>query len=440
MKSKKAFASYIEVIIVLITLLIALSVFFPGFSFNNRWSEALMKLKSRDLIITAERSGSFYPCVLESSCFKNNFLDLIIPTNKTNIIPWSEVEGTVKNQISISCNCSTAKDGPIQYLYSAFNGLTINGREINAKICYTDLESSINPCMESSDILIIWGYKDLSSAKYRDILKQYMKYGGVVEVMDFPSGYSFGSDYTQQQIFGISGGGAVTPTYDIFIKPANANQITYQSYKFFYHIPLQISAGTTGVSTVGCTQNMTGNFIIRQKSYPFSICNGATVYFDTNGDGKIDSPISGRFQLSYSGELLNYTLKYVSSQWIKIKFEQSYRFLDFVKTAATSNVMPQDGNYNRILLRTDSNDGAVIINGSKIVQTAWIADFSRDPSKMGDDHKNMLLSLIFGLSNKKAFGVVSPNVKVGYATSYLGVNATDMYEIFRLNLGLGYPY
>jgi len=443
-KSKKAFVSFVEMIVVLVTLFIAFSIFFPGFSYRNRWTEALMKLKARDLIITADRSGMFFPCAFSAACLKNTFLDLIIPTNRTNIIPWTEIEGTVKSQISISCNCSTQN---IEYLYSAFNSLTINGRDIAAKICYTDLESAVNPCMQSSDILVIWGYKDLSSTKYREVLRQYLQsYGGVLEITDFPSSYSLSGDYTQQQIFGISDYiGIGSPAYDLFIKPANASLITYQPYKFFHYLPLRLTAATAGVSTAGCAQNMTGNFTIRTKAYPFSVCNGATVYFDTNGDGRIDSQVSGTFKLLSIGEWLNFTLKSVSQQNIKVSFNQPYKFLDFAKTASTNNIISSDDNYDRVLLKTDFEAGphkasAVVMNGTRQVQTVWMADFSRDVSKAGDDHKNLVLSLILALSNKKAFSVISPNVKTGFVTSYLGVAATDFYEIFRFNLGLGYPY
>jgi len=435
-KSRKAFVSFIEMIIVLITLFIAFNVFFPGFSYKNRWTEAMMKLKTRDLLITADTLGKFYPCGFSPSCFKDNFLDLIIPTNRTNIIPWTEVEGTVKNQISISCNCTPSN---IQYLYDAFNGLTINGREINAKICYTDLES-VNPCMQGSDLLVIWGYKDISSTKYRDRLRQYLSYGGIVEVMDIPSSYNFGSDYTQQQVFGITGGGSGTPNYNIFLKPASADQITYQPYKFFYHTPLRLLTNGTGISTVGCTQNKTGVFTINTQGYPFSICNGATVFFDTDNDKRIDSQVSGSFKLYSYGVWMNFTLKYVSDQWIKIRFDPSYELLDFAKSPTSANIMPVDDDYSKVLLMSEIYTGAVIVNGTNQAKTAWVADFSRDPAKMGDDHKNILLSLILALSNKNAFSVLSPNVKTGFLTSYLNVNATDMYEILRFNLGLGYPY
>lgn len=327
----------------------------------------------------------------------------------------------------------------IQYLYDIFNGLTINGREVNAKICYTDLES-INDCMQSSDLLVIWGYKDISSVTYRNRLRQYLSYGGIVEVMDIPSSYNFGSDYTQQQVFGITGGGSGMPNYNTFLKPVSADQITYQPYKFFYYTPLRLLTNGTGVSTAGCTQNKTGIFTINAKGYPFSICNGATVFFDIDGDGKINSQVNGAFKLTSVGESLNFTLRYVSSQWIKIRFDSKYKFLDFAKTATTASIVPQDGNNNRVLLMTDISTGAVIVNGTNQAKTAWIADFSRDPSKMGDDHKNILLSLILASSNKNAFSVLSPNVKTGFLTSYLNVNATDVYEISRFNLGLGYPY
>jgi hypothetical protein len=186
---------------------------------------------------------------------------------------------------------------------------------------------------------------------------------------------------------------------------------------------------------------MTGNFTVREKDYPFSICDGAAVYFDTDGNGGIErSQVSGAFSLSSDIGMLNFTLKYVSTQNIKVRFDQTYMFSDFAKSPAVAEIKPVDGNYDRVLLAAGATMSAVVMNGTKQVQTAWVADFSRDAEKMGDDHKNLLLSLILALSNKKAFSVLSPNVKIGFVTSYINVNATDLYEILRLNLGLGYPY
>jgi hypothetical protein len=44
-----------EAISAAIILLIALSVFFPGFFYESKWSEAFIILKSRDIIITIDR-------------------------------------------------------------------------------------------------------------------------------------------------------------------------------------------------------------------------------------------------------------------------------------------------------------------------------------------------------------------------------------------------
>lgn len=78
---KKGFVSFIEVVIVLVTLFITFSVFFPGFSYRNRWNEALMKLKARDITVAADRAGIFYPCVFSSTCFKKQ-LSRFYNTNK----------------------------------------------------------------------------------------------------------------------------------------------------------------------------------------------------------------------------------------------------------------------------------------------------------------------------------------------------------------------
>jgi hypothetical protein len=72
-------------------------------------------------------------------------------------------------------------------------------------------------------------------------------------------------------------------------------------------------------------------------------------------------------------------------------------------------------------------------------RVAWIADFT-DNDIIGDDHKLLLTSLLLWASNKKASAVLSSNLKIGYLTSYVNINNTDMFEVYKFNLGLGYPY
>jgi hypothetical protein len=74
-------------------------------------------------------------------------------------------------------------------------------------------------------------------------------------------------------------------------------------------------------------------------------------------------------------------------------------------------------------------------------KTAWIADFSRNGlNTVGDDQKQLLNSLILSVSNKKPKELTFGNEKIGYATSYLNVLNYDMFEVYRLNLGVGRPF
>jgi hypothetical protein len=74
-----------------------------------------------------------------------------------------------------------------------------------------------------------------------------------------------------------------------------------------------------------------------------------------------------------------------------------------------------------------------------------MADFGRAGiSSIGHDQMNLLTSLIFSLSNKKSTSPIYKFIKSGYLVSYVNTKDSsanfDMYEVYRLNLGLAYPY
>lgn len=143
----------LEMIMVVIVLYIAFSVFFPGFSYKSGWNEALLLQTSRDVILTADRTNKLYNLSFDKGALQNFLSDVV---SEENLISWSDTGGTVKNQIIIACNCTNDQ---LNYLNSWLSELEINGRHIDVPPpCYTNLES-INPCIVSADVLLIWGEK-----------------------------------------------------------------------------------------------------------------------------------------------------------------------------------------------------------------------------------------------------------------------------------------
>jgi len=434
----KSFVNIIEAVVVIIALIAAFSIIFPSFSYISGWPEAFSVLKARDIILTADRIGNLYQYSYDVSALQN-FLDILIPINETGMLSWSEMEGTLKNKIVIACNCTSDQ---MNNLTSWFNNLKINGRDIDVLQCYTDLEA-INPCIRSSDVLLIWKYKDLSSSTYLNTLRTHLTNGnGIVEIMDFDASTTI--DDTQKKIFGIGTGGAWgSPTEDIILKPSDASQITYQSYKLFYHLPLPLEAPYSAINNPPtCSRNTTGNFYIRESFYPFWICDGTEVYFDTDGDGVSDTTLNEGDSFSIQG--FYFSLKYIEgNDRIRVLFNPNYNFTEFAKEPGLKKIIPIDGDTNRIFMRIDifsPPPASVVIFNGTFAKTAWLADFSRDWSNVGDDQRNLLISVLLSTSSKRPIGVLLPEIKIGYKTSYINTVNDDMFEVYKFNLGLGHPF
>jgi hypothetical protein len=352
---KKGFMNILELILVLIALFIAFGILFPGFTYRTKWNEALLLLTSRDIILTADRTGNLYSYSFDAAQL-SSFLDSVIPTGKTNLIGWSEIEGTVKNRIVVACNCT---DEQINSLYNWTSGLRINGRDVNMLIVKTNLDAGLNPKINPSDVLLIWGYKNIDP--FKDNLKNYINNeNGIVEMMDFP----VSPGPVQEEIFGIKEGGSWgSPTADVVVKPVAATNVTYQAYKIYL-------SGLKG-----------------------------------------QSPITP----------------------------------EFCKDPANKKIIPTDdpNDPSRVLVQVNIDTGSrascVIFNDKKVAKVAWMADFSN--TAYNSNHTRLLTSVLLAASNKKAIGVLSPNTppNIGYMTSYVNVKNTDMFEVYRFNLGMGYP-
>ena len=84
----------------------------------------------------------------------------------------------------------------------------------------------------------------------------------------------------------------------------------------------------------------------------------------------------------------------------------------------------------------------VILNQKGNGKTAWVSDFTEDKplSQLGDDYKLLLLSLIFSLPQKVVLEGERLMKKMAYSASYVNVVYDDMYEVYALHIGIGYPY
>jgi len=347
----KSFVAMLEMILVVIALFIAFNVFFPGFSYKNRWSEALLLQTARDVMLTADRIDKLYEYSFNQNSLQNFLNDVV---SSESIISWSERDGAIKNQIVIACNCTNQQ---MVNLNSWMFELKINGRQISTVQCYTNLEF-INPCMDSSDVLVIWGEKDLSAPIYYNTLKKYLNgNGGIVEIADFKSPLN----QIQNDIFDLADGGSwASPDYDIILKPNYANNVTYQAYKIYVN-------GLKGNTTM--------------------------------------------------------------SEFCKLP------------SVLNKKIVPSDDDSSKVLSKINKDGGqatrasCAIFNGTRI---AWISDFTE--TTYDTNHTKLLASLLLATSNKKEASSSIPIIRTGYLTSYINIKNADMFEVYKFDLGLGYPY
>ncbi len=449
---QKAFVAILEMIVVIITLIVANSVLFPGFSYQNRWEDAFISLKGRDLTLALDRTGNLFNHSFNETNLRN-FLDRTAPTNATNLIHWSGTGGALKPVVTVACDCS---EGQKNALISWIGRIKVNGRYIDFDI----VSSKLSPIFPQSDVLLIWGDKNLNP--FKENLEDYAKAGkGIVEIMDLTGGL----DDAQKDIFGIKecdsnisptcGGGATENSFEP--KHQGATNQTYTTYKYFHHLPMPVLAPDVAASfkmkadldpciSVDISK---GAFRVRDADFNFWICNEITevsAYFDTGGNpDEADVKVLPNQKFAIDGQ--EFLLSYMDAGGAKVGIAfLDYKFKNFLDGATKLYPAGEDENKAkfRILLSRGTYAGsdkpipAAIVNGIAS-RVAWVADFTKDLKKVGDDHKLLLASLLLWGSEKKHISGLS-NLRLGHLTSYINVANDDMYEVYRFDLGLGFPF
>lgn len=439
----------VELIFVLVALLIAFGIFFPRLTYENRWKEAYLMINSRDLILTMDRMNKLY----EYSFDKNSlsiFIDSIIPTNRTNLVAWSEIEGTIFDRMIVACNCTINQINEMNFW---FDGLKINGR--NVKILF--IQSPLETIPEETNVLLIRGYKPLGSSQP---FNNYIARGvGIVEMMDFKQERDVNGDNTQKEIFGLIWVDIDNMAADYMVfrnKPSDSSSINYVPYKYFYHIPFPLN-GSSYESILGCDYQSSakGKLTLGATNYSFWICSGSSVWFDTDANGAKDTLVNLEGNVTIGG--YSFALKYINdNQSIALSFRPEYTFPDILSsilvpgdpnpqgwawgTKRIADIEPIDNNMERVLIKAvkaQNEYPAVILNASSRV--VWLPDFARE-GQASDDGKMLLLSLLLWASKKQSTSILYTPLKSGYSSSYINVMNQDMFEVYRFNLGLAYPY
>ncbi len=430
----KGFIFLIEMITTVIILFIIFNFFFPPISFKHKWDETLLNLVSRDVILSLERNEELYKYSFDSQSLEDFLYNKrLIPSS---LIVWTRTENAVKKKITIACNCP---DDVINNLKNLLISLEINDRKIDFEIVKSDLG-----LIKDSDVLLIWGYKDLTS--FTQSLKNYLAEGkGIVEVSDITVS-QINSDNTHAELFGLKSGSGqvIVNNIEFSRKPENSNDIVYYPWKYFYNLPLPseatlIGSGSPPGFSVSCNHLSKGNFSLQIDSssmepyyYYFWVCDSSKVYFDTDRDGMADKELSEGSNLNL--DPWGFTLKKIEQDKIYMKFNQEYKFSDFLAVSwnpkTYNNIITEDG--NKVLLKTQTIPAVVLNN--KYGKTAWIANFTE--MKIGDDERLLLISLLLWASNKEE--KTQPKFSLGYESSYVNVYNKDFFEVYSFDLGLGY--
>lgn len=436
--------SFVEAIMSAVALLIAFNMIIPASEYQNKWKDAINSLQGEDILVTVDRLGKLYDYSFSTANFNSEFLNRI--GSIEDYIKNIETQGAVKSTTFIACDCTSEQ---ITYLQNILSDVKFNRRTVTAEVCPTTLPDvkSCTSLQQYPDLLVIWGYKDLTQSV--GVLNNLKTNGvGIIEIADMQQTQV---DVAQQTVFGLKWFTSNTFILETnnFLKPRNASAITYQSYKWFYNLPYLLKGVVSeSVPTEGgiasCASSNRGEFEYQNVNHRFWICSTSSVYWDTDNNNIADLIVVERNKFSIG--IYTFLLNYVElPDKIRISFIPDYLFNDFlVKDENNNKLFPIDNDKDKVLLSMgfwdiikDQPVGVVILSGAEDAKTVWIADFSRNGlTNTDDDHKQLLASLIFSISNKKQ----KTNTKIGQLTSYINVNNTDILEIYRVDLTIGSPF
>ncbi len=438
--------SIVEAIIAAVVLLVAFSFIIRTEIYENKWKDAIESVKGRDILLSADRMGLLYGHSFSSQDF-GDYVKGFVSTGDSIIN--IDLQGTPEDRIYVACDCTSEQ---IDFLESSLSDVQFNGRTVASIVCSTTLPT-INSCGSGSkypDVLVIWGYRNLDNSI--NALSDFSNaHGGIIEIADMQEAHV---DAAQRRIFGLKwlAEGPFPSGSDEFSIPHNASQqLTYQPYKWFHHMPNKLSAVPIGsIPTENGIQNCAssateGNFKFRGTARKFWICGGASVYLDTDDipNDVADTIKLEREKFSIGGA--NFMVNYIDAGLTRISFKPNYAFDDFLVIDETYNKLyPIDNDADKILLHMNYWDEdqqrpvAVSVLNRTNGRTVWLADFGRGGLvDLGDDHKQLAASIIFSLLGRET---MQPFSTVGSITSYINANNTDILDLYRIDLEVGSPF
>lgn len=439
----------LEMVSVVVILFITFSIFFPQGAFENRWEDANIILKGRDIVLTMDRIGLINNFVSDADAL-SDFLDDVLP--ERNLISWTTLDGTIQPRITVACNCTTQQ---IDNLLNTVSDLRLNEREVQIDF----ISSTLSP-IQQSDVLLIHGYRDL--APFRNEILNYLRgSNGVVILSNEGSPNSafveiFGVDECSDTL-GVGSCGGAGGTELEFITPSGASQNTFQSYKIFYHLPVRSFTGGAieqggfiptepGVPSCPDFQPPRGIFSFKNQDISYWICvSSESVYFDSGGAFGADLVVRelDNFVISGNSFKMSYIETNVTVGKIFVSIKPEFRLDDF--KPANLRLFPADSDVTKILLKDGNyNSGnpipVVVVNKSTPGTTIWAPESLVTNTPFRHDERLLLASLILAASNKESRNPFVGEFQIGFLTPYINVVNRDMFEVYQFNLGLGFPF
>jgi len=430
----------LEMIAVTVILFVSFGILFSQREFENRWGDADIILKGRDMVLTMDRIGMLGTFTSSPDALAN-FLSDTIP--ERNLIYWSGLEGTLQPTVTVACNCTTSQ---INDLINWAGRLKLNGRDIRLEF----VSSSLEP-IQQSDVLLIWGRTGLASYK-AEILSYLASGKGVVGISDVTS-----PDSTYTEIFGVRDCGSVIgqgncggngDTEITFVSPTQASSPTFKAHKLFFHMPIR-SLGSLAVPIIPlenanmplCLSSTVfdGTFDFKNVEAMYWICNATTVYMDTNDNNLADQVLRENGTFRVGG--YDFKMSYIETNRTFVSIRPGFRFDDFRNSQV--KVLPSDGDTTKILLRDGNYNGGsplpvVVMNGSESGRVIWGSDFIS--SNVDHDKRLLIASMLLAASSKRSNAPTIGDIQTGFLTPYINVVNRDMLEIYQFNLGLGFPF
>ena len=450
----KGIVNVIELILVVVTLFVSFTIFFPGNIYRNKWDDAYGTLRARDAMLALERSGHLHEYAF-SSAQMDAFLQSLF--SGSSVITWHSVAGGIKEETKVACDCPA---GIVAWLNNWAGSTVLNSRDVKLTFCQASIDPA-DACFANSDALLVWKYKPLE--QHEAVLSDYVSMGGgVVEVMNFTDESQVDGDSVQSAMFGLDWIDILkdeATACEFSRSPRDASDIIYAPHKYFHHVPLTIAISSYGQAITGCSYSPPGNgtLVLRGHAYEFDTCSVSTAWFDIDGVGGRNTLFAERATMSIGGSdiMLNY-VNGVSS--ISVSFKDGYVFQDFLGYIAPPgtpdppgkaiginrivHIEPSDGDADRVLVKAvagTSRYPAVIVNTYGSGRVAWMPE--PGPANYGHDEKQLLASLLLWAANKETVSATDAlsEFRSGYMASYINVQNYDMFEIYKLNVGIGYP-